>query len=110
MKRTNLSPEERERRRLTYERRKAVEVAEVAARVMGEPLVPGTIRPPLPLPVPTTARPGTPEKVLVIERRKALKQQLWHPDDCTGDTDGFAAFLSSLTSNGGNRTHRSGVS
>ncbi len=90
-----------------YEKRKAVERTEVAARVMSEPLVPLTPPVELPLPVPTTARPGTPEKVLVIERRKALKQQLWHPLDAAGDTDGFAAFLSSLTSNGGELTKRS---
>ena len=33
------------------------------------------------LPVPTTALPGTPEKVAVLEMRAALRQQLWHPDD-----------------------------
>jgi len=35
-----------------------------------------------PLPsAPTTATPGTPEKLAVIERRALLKQQLFHPAD-----------------------------
>lgn len=29
----------------------------------------------------TRARPGTPEKVAVLEQRACLKQALWHPDD-----------------------------
>ncbi len=89
------------------ERRKARGRVEAAARVMAEPVAP-SVTVALPLPEPTTALPGTPEKVAVIERRRELGQQLFHPDDAQGDTDGFAALLSSLTSNGGNRTHRSG--
>ena len=33
------------------------------------------------LPEPTTALPGTPEKVAVLETRARLGQQLWHPLD-----------------------------
>jgi hypothetical protein len=33
------------------------------------------------LPEPTTAPPGTPEKVAVLEERARLRQQLFHPDD-----------------------------
>jgi len=37
-----------------------------------------------PLPTfPTNARPGSPEKVAVLEERARLKQSLWHPDDAT---------------------------
>jgi hypothetical protein len=32
-------------------------------------------------PEPTTALPGTPEKVAVLERRARLGQALWHPLD-----------------------------
>jgi hypothetical protein len=34
-----------------------------------------------PLPEPTKARPGTPEKVAVLEARARLRQCLWHPCD-----------------------------
>ena len=34
-----------------------------------------------PLPEPTNARPGTPEKVAVLEARARLRQCLWHPCD-----------------------------
>src|SRR5262245_62069592 len=48
------------------------------------------------LPVPTTALPGTPEKVAVLEIRARLRQQLWHPDDARIETacehDHEAAF------------------
>lgn len=33
------------------------------------------------LPPPTTARPGTPEKMAVLESRAELGLRLWHPDD-----------------------------
>src|SRR5437660_3587141 len=32
-------------------------------------------------PAPTTALPGTPEKVAVLEERARLRQALWHPLD-----------------------------
>ena len=35
----------------------------------------------LPLPEPTTAGPGSPEKMAVLEARAAAGQRLWHPDD-----------------------------
>jgi hypothetical protein len=35
----------------------------------------------LPPPEPTTAAPGTPEKMAVLELRAKLKQSLWHPLD-----------------------------
>ncbi len=38
--------------------------------------------PPLPA-APTTALPGTPEKVAVLIQRARLKQALWHPRDAT---------------------------
>jgi hypothetical protein len=35
-----------------------------------------------PIPVrPTTAPPGSPEKVAILAERARLKQSLWHPDD-----------------------------
>src|SRR5437879_5197507 len=37
---------------------------------------------PLP-PFPTSALPGTPEKIAVLEERARLKLNLWHPDDAT---------------------------
>ena len=42
---------------------------------------------PLP-PSPTTAAPGTPEKLAVLEQRARLKQALFHPADAryVGDT------------------------
>ena len=30
---------------------------------------------------PTTAQPGTPEKVAILMERARLGQSLWHPDD-----------------------------
>jgi hypothetical protein len=42
------------------------------------------------LPEPTSALPGTPEKVAVLELRARLGQQLWHPLDArlaTSPTD-----------------------
>jgi hypothetical protein len=37
-----------------------------------------------PLPsAPTSARPGSPEKVEVLRQRARLKQSLWHPHDAT---------------------------
>ncbi|MGL4420894.1 MAG: hypothetical protein ACRCZF_09540 [Gemmataceae bacterium] len=41
-----------------------------------------------PLPEPTDALPGTPEKLAVLEMRARLKQALWHPDDATGAETG----------------------
>lgn len=38
-----------------------------------------------PLPTPTTALPGTPEKVLVLEQRALAHQDLWHPLDALLD-------------------------
>ena len=40
-----------------------------------------------PLPVPTTAPPGTPEKMAVLEERARLKQALWHPLDARYEGD-----------------------
>jgi len=41
-------------------------------------------RPVTPVPfAPTTALPGTPEKVAVLMQRARLKQSLWHPQDPT---------------------------
>jgi hypothetical protein len=38
-----------------------------------------------PLPsIPTSAAPGTAEKVSVLEERARMKQALWHPLDATG--------------------------
>jgi hypothetical protein len=39
-----------------------------------------------PLPVPTRARPGTPEKVAVLAERAHNHQSLWHPADAPMDT------------------------
>lgn len=41
---------------------------------------------PLP-PVPTTAAPGTPEKLAVLEQRARLKQALFHPADARYEGD-----------------------
>lgn len=48
-----------------------------------------------PLPEPTTAAPGTPEKMAVLELRAKLKQALWHPHDAkyAGDPSPLAAVL-----------------
>ena len=40
-----------------------------------------------PLPEPTSAAPGTPEKMAVLEMRAKLKQALWHPLDARGPDD-----------------------
>lgn len=40
-----------------------------------------------PLPEPTTAAPGTPEKMAVLEARAAACQALWHPLDATREGD-----------------------
>jgi hypothetical protein len=38
-----------------------------------------------PLPAfPTSAAPGSPEKIAVMQERARLKQSLWHPEDATG--------------------------
>jgi hypothetical protein len=34
-----------------------------------------------PPPIPTSALPGSPEKLAVLAERARLKQALWHPDD-----------------------------
>ena len=39
------------------------------------------------LPAPTTALPGTPEKVAVLEQRARLRQALWHPLDAPMDAE-----------------------
>jgi ribosomal protein L37E len=44
--------------------------------------------PPLP-PTPTSARPGTPEKVRVMEQRARNHQSLWHPDDAPMDRESY---------------------
>jgi hypothetical protein len=41
---------------------------------------------PLPL-MPTRARPGSPEKVAVLEERARRRQALWHPLDAPMDTE-----------------------
>ena len=38
-----------------------------------------------PAALPTAALPGTPEKVLVLEERARMRQELWHPNDATID-------------------------
>src|SRR5581483_5761260 len=35
---------------------------------------------------PTTALPGTPEKVAILAERARLRQSLWHPQDAPLDT------------------------
>jgi hypothetical protein len=34
-----------------------------------------------PLPPPTTALPGSPEKIAILQQRAAQGLELWHPDD-----------------------------
>ena len=36
---------------------------------------------PMPLPEPTAAIPGSPEKIAVLEERARTGKRLWHPDD-----------------------------
>ncbi|HZU34440.1 MAG TPA: hypothetical protein VFA18_00955 [Gemmataceae bacterium] len=43
-------------------------------------------RPELP-PAPTRARPGSPEKVAILEQRARLHQALWHPEDAPMDRE-----------------------
>lgn len=38
-------------------------------------------------PMPTKARPGSPEKVAILEQRAQMKQALWHPSDAPMDTE-----------------------
>ncbi len=38
-------------------------------------------------PVPTGARPGTPEKVAILEQRARQHQALWHPCDAPMDRE-----------------------
>jgi hypothetical protein len=43
---------------------------------------PGNVNGNMPLPAfPTSAMPGSPEKVAILEERARLKQCLWHPND-----------------------------
>ena len=48
----------------------------------------GTGYPPLPA-MATAARPGTPEKVRVMEQRARNHQSLWHPDDAPMDRESY---------------------
>jgi hypothetical protein len=36
-------------------------------------------------PFPTSALPGTPEKIAILAQRAGLGQELWHPDDALLD-------------------------
>jgi hypothetical protein len=49
----------------------------------------GNVFVPLP-PVPTTAAPGSPEKVTILEQRARLGVSLWHPADAPMDAESFA--------------------
>ena len=53
----------------------------------------GNFTGPAAMPEPTTAAPGTPEKLAVLEQRAKLKQALWHPLDARfpGDPLPFSA-------------------
>jgi hypothetical protein len=42
---------------------------------------------------PTTALPGSPEKVAVLEARAALGVSLWHPGDAPMDAESHARDL-----------------
>jgi len=44
-------------------------------------------RAPLP-PLPTSALPGTPEKIAILQQRAKMRQQLWHPNDGVRDDEG----------------------
>lgn len=46
-------------------------------------------------PTPTQARPGTPEKVAVLEARAEAGEHLWHPDDA-GDAPDTPYLISTL--------------
>jgi hypothetical protein len=48
-------------------------------------------RPPTPN-EPTRARPGTPEKVAILEKRACLHQALWHPADAAMDPELIGRF------------------
>jgi len=37
--------------------------------------------------VPTSARPGSPEKVAILEQRASRRQRLWHPADASLDSE-----------------------
>jgi hypothetical protein len=39
--------------------------------------------------VPTCARPGSPEKVAVLEQRARRRESLWHPYDAPMDRESF---------------------
>lgn len=49
----------------------------------------GKVKPPT---NPTSARPGSPEKVAILEQRARAKQSLWHKDDATLDLEGQVRF------------------
>ena len=49
-------------------------------------------RVPLP-PEPTTAMPGTPEKVRILAQRARDRQALWHPHDAPGNVRAPAAAV-----------------
>ena len=34
-------------------------------------------------PFPTSAAPGSPEKIAILAQRAQLRQELWHPDDAS---------------------------
>lgn len=55
----------------------------------------GNFAGPAATPEPTTAPPGTPEKMAVLEMRAKLKQALWHPLDAqyAGDPRPVEAVL-----------------
>ncbi|HEV3263397.1 MAG TPA: hypothetical protein VG013_41565 [Gemmataceae bacterium] len=40
-----------------------------------------------PPPGPTSARPGSPEKVAILQQRARLHQRLWHPGDAAQDDE-----------------------
>lgn len=45
---------------------------------------------PTKVPTPTSARPGSAEKIRVLEERAARGEQLWHPLDAVGDVESLA--------------------
>ena len=58
---------------------------------------------------PTNARPGSPEKVAVLQERARLKQRLWHPLDAPYDGRPnlrVLAALQNLWSNDGRRRRK----
>jgi len=50
------------------------------------------------IPEPTTALPGTPEKVAVLEERARLGLSLWHPLDATLDSGTLKIFGEEIVS------------